>query len=343
MEETGERYWRGNYWAAYLITALTGEKIIVDSDTVNRYYPYSLLYYNESRNENYVFLRGHGSAERDRAVKLIGLLDALDINFAKKEIGEAWLVYGIRGPIFEKTFKVPVPAEIPSLDLYRISSSQGFLTLTFQNKNIGNGLDFRLNAEIPGYSSTSKRFLSDEKTIQMRIPYPRESSIKIKYYVDYQRLKIGSTVKALDYSIAEDERVERGTDLVFLSGFPPPQVRIRDKKMRICEKVAQFEINESAGKDFRRIRLYFYSPFEFSHPYWYGNYDQKVRIEINGTFYAENILKEGDNVIEILEDRPSVLAKNGPNIITLRFEYQFPFNFAPVWKTSALLEKIEFD
>ena len=343
MEDTGERYWRGNYWTAYLITALTGERIIVDSDTVNRYYPYSLFYYNESQNENYVFLRGQGSEERMRAVRLINLLDTLDAEFEKEMIGDTWLVYGIRDPVFEKTFKVPPPDKIPDLVLNRISSSKGYLTLSFQNDDIGKNLEFRVNAEIPGYSTASKRLMADEKMIQLRIPYPRKSPFKIKYYVEYQRQIIRSSVRELAYSLSEDELKEKGSDIVYLTGFPPPQVSIHGKKMRICERVARIEISEFLGKKMHRLRLYLHSPFEFSHPYWYGRYDQTVTIEINGKFYSENILKEGENVVEIDGNGGSVFAKTRPNILTLRFEYHFPFYFAPVWRTSALLEKIEID
>ncbi len=343
MRETGEEYWRGNYWTAYFLTALSGEDIIVDSDTVNRYYPYSLLYYNESPKENFVFLRGAGSLERDRAVRLLSLLDSLGAHYEKKEMGDAWLVYGVSDPVFEKTFKVPVPSKSPDLSLTQISSSEGYLNLDFQNNGIEDGLEFRINVEIPGYSSTSKRLMSHEKETRLRIPYPRNGPFKIKYYVDYQRLVIRSSIRELFYTAPENDRDEQLNGIVYLKGFPPLQIDIHGKKMRICEKVARLEIAEVQGRKIRKIRLYLHSPFEFSHPYWYGDYDQKVSIEINGSHYADKILNEGDNVIEIEQNSKSFFAERRPNTIALRFAYHFPFSFTPIWRTSVLLERIEIE
>lgn len=102
-------------------------------------------------------------------------------------------------------------------------------------------------------------------------------------------------------------------------------------------------ISEDAVKEMHKIRLHLYSPFEFSHPYWYGDYSQKVSIGINGSFYAEKILNEGDNVVEIEGDGNGFFSKKEPNTITLKFEYQFPFYFTPIWRTSVLLERIEIE
>ncbi|MDH5744283.1 MAG: hypothetical protein OEZ52_12105, partial [Candidatus Aminicenantes bacterium] len=89
--------------------------------------------------------------------------------------------------------------------------------------------------------------------------------------------------------------------------------------------------------------LYLYSPFEFFHPYWYGENYQTVRIEINGSHLADKILKDGYNMVEIDGNNKNWLPEKGTITITLRFKYQLPFNFAPLWMTAVLLEKVKIE
>jgi hypothetical protein len=113
--------------------------------------------------------------------------------------------------------------------------------------------------------------------------------------------------------------------------------------MRVCEKVVKIEINNIFRRRVHKIQLYLYSPFEFFHPYWYGDNFQKVRIEINGSYFADKILKYGNNVVEIDGNSKNSFLKRETNTITLRFKYQLLFNFAPLWRTSALLEKVKIE
>jgi len=53
----------------------------------------------------------------------------------------------------------------------------------------------------------------------------------------------------------------------------------------------------------------------------------------------EERIEDGKNVIEFEIKAPHF--KNRSNIITLKFKYHLPFEFAPLWKTSALLGRIE--
>lgn len=341
MKDTGKQYWRGDYWTAYLITALSKENIIVDSTTVNRYYPYTLSYYNKSQSENFIFLRGPHHFEGRLAARFIDILDALNIEFKKEKIGDTWLIYDVKYPVLKRIFIAPVPSQIPNLVLSQASSLKGHLYLNFQNKETEKDLEYRVNVEIPGYSSVSRRFMSDSKEINVRIPFPRKKSFKIIYYVEYERLKIKSTVRELSHYPSDDELKER-RKIVYLAGFRPA-VDIQGKKMRVCEKVVKIEINNIFRRRIHKIQLYLYSPFEFSHPYWYGDNYQTVRIEINGSYLADKILKDGNNVVEIDGNSKNSLLKKETNTITLRFKYQLFFDFAPLWKTSALLEKVKIE
>jgi len=340
MKDTGKQYWRGDYWTAYLITALSKENIIADSYTVNRYYPYTLLYYNESQSENYIFLRGPGHVERDRAERLIDLFDTLNIDFKEEKVGDAWLIYDVKYPVLRRIFSASALSKIPNLVLSQVSSSRGYLNLYFENKEIGEGLEYRITVDIPGYSSVSRRFMLDDKEIHVRIPFPRKKSFKIRYYLEYERLKINSTIREISYSPSDDEIEDRRANIVYLSGVRPA-VDIQGTRMRICEKVAKIEVNNIFKGRAHKIQLYLYSPFEFFHPYWYGDNYQTVRIEINGSHLTDKILKDGYNVVEIDGNSKTGLPEKGTITITLRFKYQLLFSFAPLWRTSALLEKAE--
>jgi len=340
MKDTRKQYWRGDYWTSYLITALSKENILVDSYTLSRYYPYTLLYYNESQSENYVFLRGTGHAEGDRAERLIDLFDALNIDFKEEKVGNASLIYDVKHPVVKRIFSSSVPTKIPKLQLTQISSSRGYLNLYFENKEIEENLEYRIAVDIPGYSSASRRFFPDDKQIHLRIPFPRKESFKIRYYLEYERLKINSTIQELSYSLSDNELEGRRANIIYLTGFRPA-VSMQGTRMRICEKVAKIEVNNVfKGRD-HKIRLHLYSPFEFFHPYWYGDNYQTVRIETNGSHLTDSILQDGYNVIEIEVNSKNWLPKKGTITITLRFKYQLPFSFAPLWMTSALLEKVE--
>jgi len=342
MKETGKQCWRGDYWTAYLITALSKENIIVDSYTVNRYYPYTLLYYNESQSENYIFLRGPGNVERDRAERLIDLLDTLNIDFKEEKVGDAWLIYDVKYPVLRRTFSASIPFKIPNLVLSQVSSSRGYLNLYFEKKEIGKGLEYRITVDIPGYSSVSRRIMLDNREIHVRIPFPRKKSFKIRYYLEYERLKINSTIRELSYSPSDDELEGRRANIIYLSGVRPA-VDIQGTRMRVCEKVTKIEVNNIFRGRAHKIQLYLYSPFEFFHPYWYGENYQTVRIEINGSHLADKILKDGYNMVEIDGNNKNWLPEKGTITITLRFKYQLPFNFAPLWMTAVLLEKVKIE
>jgi hypothetical protein len=181
----------------------------------------------------------------------------------------------------------------------------------------------------------------DSKEINVRIPFPRQKFFKIRYYVEYQRLRVASTVQELWYHPSDDELEERRR-IVSLSGFRPA-IEYKGKEMRVCEKIVSMEFNNIFRKKAHKIQLYLYSPLEFSHPYWYGDYFQQVRIEINGLFHSDNILQDGHNVVEIGGNGQSPVIKEGTNTITLSFKYHLLFEYAPRWKISALLEKVEFE
>jgi len=357
MEITGEKYWAGDFWAVILVTGLSGEKLVGWSYSLEDYFPYRLNYFNRGDNNNYVFFKEVGSyAVKFKEIlphitknldnylgqgnHLINLLERLNIKAEVERIGDyCLLIYDIRAPVFPLAIQAPIPHQIPEIELKKIESSKVYLSLTLRNKTISENSGFRLHIEIPGYSSKVKGFSSENQEIKMRIPFPRKKSFMIKYYLDYVGLKISSTVREVSFSPSARYLRKRKKEVVYLSGFGP-KVGVSERKMKVCEKEAKFEINKKLEKR-SKVRLHLYSPFRFFHPYWYGEYFQEVKIYVNGRYLAEKRLEDGENVIE-LEMRGTQLRK-GANVFTLKFKYHLPFGFARLWKTAALLDKIEIE
>jgi len=339
LDKTGVRYWSGEYWTAYQITALAGEKVIVDSSSVNRYYPYRLFYYNMNQKENKIYLNGEGSRERDQAKSLISMLTALGVDYKKKEIGNCWLIYDVQGPIYPRTLFGPVPSRLPQLDAPQIRASEGYLNLAFKNLSPGEDLAFRLNVEVPGFSTAAKRFSLADKEIPIKIPFPEAASFKIQYHVDYQGIKIPSTLRETSYQPSAVEFGRNREGAVFLYGFGAV-VKFDDQKLRVCEKEVMFQWNGSVEKG-KKLRLHLYSPFEFSHLHWYGDYFQEVEAFCENRRILAARLQDGENIIGLSLDDVSL--KEGSRIIKLKFKYHLPFSFAPFWKTAALLGKISVE
>jgi hypothetical protein len=341
MEGTGKKYWQGDYWTAYLVTAIAKEKLIVDSYNFNRYPPYRLDYYNQDQNENFIFLRGPDSRERRSAVYLTDLLQVCGVRYKKKVIGECWLVYDIENPVTPRIFldpmvmETPVPARLPQLKLTQIRSSKGYLQLIFTNEDIGESPPFRVYAEIPGYSQRARVFSLGDREVELRIPFPPENSFKINYFVDYLGFKIGSSVRETIYSPPVAEWGKKGR-VAYLSGFGP-ETSFFGKKMKVCEKEAILEIFNPRKRKMK-VSFSLYSPLQFSHTYWYGKYSQEVEISVNGHPLGKVPLKDGENMVGMVIE--SSFWKPGANRIALDFKYHLPLGFAPTWRTAALLEKI---
>lgn len=355
MEMTGEKYWAGDYWQVNLLTGLSEEERIGWSYTHEKYFPYRLWYFNHGENNNYVFFKETGSyalkfkeslphiagvLERffNQADDLIDLLESLDVKAKKEKIGDyCWLIYDISSPVFPLAFNVPLPQKIPKLEPVKIESSGGYLLISFENKAVSEYSGFRLHLEIPGYSSFVGGFPSGKEVIKRRIPFPKRESFKIRHFLDYKGIRIPSTSHEISYSPLAEELLGKKQKIVYLSGFGP-FVEIYGGKRRICEKEINFEINELLNEE-SKIRFDLYSPFVFSHPFWYGDYSQMVRIEINGRYLTERRIEDGENVIEV-DLKEAEIHKNR-NLIKLKFKYHLPFKFKPLWKTATLLNKIE--
>jgi hypothetical protein len=229
------------------------------------------------------------------------------------------------------------PSALPEYELMDIKCSDGYLTLTLQNNMPQEGLHLTIHTEIPGFSSAFNAVSWNKKIITVKIPFPERESFKIKYSFYYNGLRIPSSEKEIEYAPLKHELKSRKDNIVFLLGAGP-LIGTDVNKLRVLEKEVRLEINKELTKG-SHIRLYLNSPFQFNHPYWYGDYAQKISIGINNVFFTERIIADEENILEI--ELNGVPLQKGPNILNLKFKYHLLFSFASRWKTAALLDRIE--
>ena len=332
MAGTGNRYWQGEYWTAYLLTALSREQLIVDAYSSNRYLPYRLLYYNQRDKDNYVF---YGNP--DHAKNLEGLMTRLGIPFRKKTIDDCTLLYNIDGPVFPDVLDEKVPSWIPDLAVTHVQSQGGYLHLTFNNENTQETSSFRLNVEIPGYSSMTKLFPGTSQTITVKIPYPPGQSFTVRHYLDYKALKIPSSVHEFPYSPSGSETDKRPEAVVTLRGISPV-IHFSAKDIRYCEKESVFEVSPPAGKK-AKLRIALNSPFRFSDLNWHGEYAQQVQIRFNADPIISRELKDGLNIIEL--DMKDAKSDSGIILVTMSFRYHSFFDPISLRTFSATLEGLD--
>lgn len=332
MAGTGVRYWQGEYWTAYLLTAVSKEKIIIDSFSTNRYLPYRLLYYNQQDKDHYIL-----STEEGRAGNLEQMLTRLGIPFDKKVTGGCTLLYHIDGAVFPDVLDETAPSLIPDLNLDQIKSQDGYLQLTFINRQNQDSSSFRLHVDIPGYSSRTRVFSGKAEKIPLRIPAPFGRPFTLRHSLDYKSLEIASSVHVLPYFPSGGEPQPRKEIVVFLRGISPV-IHFTGKDVRYCDQEAALEVNAPRGKK-AKLRLVLNSPFQFSGLNWYGNYVQQVQIRLSTGAVIERDLRDGPNTIE-LEIRGGE-AQPGPRLVTMRFRYRCRFDFANLRTLSAVLKNVE--
>lgn len=339
MKKTGIRYWRGPFWAAYLLTALTGEEIIVDSFSVNRYYPYKLMYDNQGKTENFVFITQQGHRQSKMADRFIRLLDSFDLKYKKKEMENYILIYDIEAPVSPSVFVAPAYSVYPFPKLLNTYLSKGMLNMVIINSGEMMGADYWIFAEIPGYSSVVKKFPVAKGKTTLSLPSPPQKKFPVSFHLNYKGLKMANTETNIVYEGEKTGPEIRNKKITYLSGFGS-RVKINNQAMRVCFKEATIEIRQKS-KGTEKIQIHLYSPFNFNDFPWYGDYSQEIRILINGKQIQKNILKPGRNIITFsLPEREN----KSPFVqLTLLFKYHSYFNFAPYGKTSALLSKLTFN
>lgn len=344
MEKTGCRYWLADYWTAYLFTAVSAERLVVDSYSINRYPAYSLAYWNEADADAYIFLFRDDRMEKAYHSNFTRWLEALDLRYKKREIGACRLFYEVKPRLHPRALLLVPPSSLPRLELESYETVGGYLKLVFRRQEAIRSAaedEFRLVAEISEFSAVEKTFSTSDEEIRVALPFPQEKSLRVRYRLDYRGVVIPSSVGEMDYTLPEGAVAKRAAPVVFLRGIGP-EVDYQDKKRRICEKEVSLEVNRPAGElRHLNIRLSLYSPFQFSSWRWYGRYAQSVLVEVNGQSFGERVLEDGENVLGL--DVPPHFLKESGNVINLKFRYHSWFFAYPFWQVAAFLDRIELD
>jgi hypothetical protein len=340
MEETGRRYWMAEYWTSFLLTAVSKERLIVDSYTNERFLPYSLDYWNQTASDNYVFLSRAEAEDPAGYTRFMRWLEKMGVRSKRKEVEGSELVYDIEPRIFRRILFVNPPGQIPKLNLETVELREGYLHLLFRNISSGQAdMGFWLTVEIPGFSARKVPFAPAQTEIRVEIPHPIQRSFAIRYYVDYIGIKIPFSEVEIRYSLPEEPAIQRSDPVVFLRGIRP-EVPPQKPERLVCEKEAWFEVNRKSSAA-ARLRLVLDSPFEFKSWRWYGEYSQQVDIDVNGTTVGEKALDDGQNGLDI--QVAEGILKPGANLISLKFRYQRWFSSHPLWLIAAFLEKVELN
>lgn len=339
MEETGEKYWMGEYWISYLLTSLAGERVVVASYTVRRYYPYHLMYFSETAGSNWVFYLDY--ADHETVVSnLSGTLNRLQVKHERRDINRFALIYRTQGVIFPKALDFSPPEGIPEVYAERVVSSDGEIQVQFTQRTTAAAPSgsFRLRIEIPGYSSKSIP-LPKRENFLFRIPSPRKDGLKVLYLLEYAGFQVPETRRELEYSYSHQDPQPSKPGYDFLSGIGPRR-DVLERRVFVCGQEARIRVDSPGGTP-GRVSLHLFSPFYFNHPFWYEDYGQEVDIFVNDRLLSREKITDGENIIS-LEGRTG-LFRPGENIISLKFKYAFTIAHSDLWKTAALIEKITIE
>ncbi|MDH7513008.1 MAG: hypothetical protein QHH14_08690 [Clostridiales bacterium] len=344
MEKTGCRYWLADYWTAYLFTAVSAERLVVDSYSINRYPAYSLAYWEEADADAYIFLFRDDQQEKAYHSNFTRWLERVPLQSKKREVGATRLFYDIKPRFYPRALLLVPPSTFPTLELEESEALAGYLELSFRQQEApGPGAEdeFRLIAEIPEFSLAEQTFSTSDKEVRVALPYPKEKTLRVRYHLDYRGVVIPSSTAELEYTLPDEAVDRRSAPVVFLRGIGP-EVDYQGKKRRICEKDVSLEVNRPAGelRDLN-IHISLCSPFQFSGWRWYGNYAQSVQVEVNGQSFGERMLKDGENVIDLAI--PPHFLRESANVITLKFRHHSWFFAYPFWRVSAFLDRVEVD
>ncbi|MBN2207424.1 MAG: glycosyltransferase family 39 protein [Candidatus Aminicenantes bacterium] len=340
MEVTGVRYWQADYWNSYRLTAVAGERVVVHSNTVKRYVPYRLAYYNEGRRGAFVFVKNSPDARRGAA--LVTLLEGLGVPHKSRMVDGTRLVYAVDSqvfsPLFFDGFIKANPPPLPALEVEDARPGRGFLRLTFAADQAGVS-GFRVRAAIPPVSSQTRLLSPETSDNQFRLALAKAGPVEAAYSLDYFGLEIPATRRTLTLPPPAKPALQRRERVVFLKGVGP-KTAFFGTEMRVLEKEVRVELNRLKKKP-TRLRLGLYSPMEFEHTYWYGDYTQRMTALVNGVVCAEIALRDKDNAC-LVEVGPERL-RAGRNTLTLKFDYHLPLIFAPLTLTACLLESLEVE
>jgi hypothetical protein len=337
MEATGIRYWSAEYWRAYALTALSGERLIVRSFTMDRYRPYSLAYDNAGQGDSYVFMGESGSSNDRLSRNLESLLTRFEIPFRKTELGAVTLFYGIGSDVFPPVLVETPPRDLPSFAVEGVHFEEGRVLLTARFSRPMESDRFRISLEIPEYNLKRYRLAKGQDRIEAAISCPEAGSFTLRCVEEFGGLPIESTLREMILSASERPGPRAPGTIYFLRGISP-EYESGDRRIRYCGPRAVFKVIPFPGGRETRLRLSLESPFQFSGDPWHGEYRQAVVFTSGGKRLLQRDLRDGMNVIDLILP-PS--ADDRPLEIVMSSSWRAWFEFAPFRRVSEVLESIE--
>jgi len=337
VDETGEKYWKGNYWHSYLLDAVSKERIIVASTTVERYQYYQLLYDTESKGANRIFLRDVPQ-QVQKALEFTELLRRLGKRFETKAIGDWLLVYGVRGEVYDKNLLFP-PDDVPEVSLDGISAESNALVLDFSAKAPIPVGGYRINVAVPGFCAVFAP-LEPGSRFKVRIPYPAERRVRLRYYLDYEGLVLDPTQRETDCDLPAPPPGAKRDEIEDLSGFGPRE-HATGNDWQALERDVRFRVNRPLDGT-AMVTLSLFSPFMFEDIWWHGDFAQEVEILVGGKAYARRTMRDGFNTLRIEGRFPP--GPDGSVLVELKFRYQLLVSLArDHWKTASYLASLTLD
>jgi 4-amino-4-deoxy-L-arabinose transferase-like glycosyltransferase len=340
MEATGERYWASDYWVSYLLAAVSREKLIMASTTVERYPVYRLVYDTEATRTNRVFWEGYDDPapnQKKEAEDFLALLARAGKKYQTVKSGTWLLVHGIEGYVYQQNLFYP-PPEIPEVVFSGAEAAGAEIALRFTAKRPLGGGDFQLHAEVADVCSRSTPIGPGSEFI-VRIPFPPRRSVRLRYYVCHLGLLLDPTVRETEVFFPEPPPPAALDPVEFLAGVGPRE-SVTGNGWPVLERVVSIRLNRVPAKS-GLMTLGLYSPYYFNDPWWYGDFAQTAEVIVNGVSCRTLRLADGRNTFRLdLRARPFT---DGPNIITLKFAYAFVLSAKNYWKTAAFLQDLSVE
>jgi hypothetical protein len=319
MNQTRQRYWLSDYWDAYLLTAVSGEKIIVCPLSVKRYRPYELEYDNIAHPTNFLFSLDT-PAEMFYAGTLRKTLQKLGLTFKGKKLFNYVLTYDIPQWIPPFIFFRPLPVLLPELVPRRIVRMRNHWSLECQVKNPPDRMGFSGQVDIPGSFSVSSLLSLGQETAVIDFPVPPEG--KASLLTNFVGIPLRDAGHTLDLEQIPSIQNDQFLDVVPVSGLSSP-LNFMGRNGRLCSQEVKIQI--LVGKDaLSGFRIRLFSPFSFQAVSWYGLYQQSVEVFCAGASLGSYRLEDGENDIYI--PGKNISSQEEKISLKLVFRYQMAFD-----------------
>lgn len=338
MIRTGQRYWLADYWSAYLLTALTGERLIVCPLNNKRYRPYELEHDNTPHSTNYLFSLDTND-EEFYAGTLRETLGRLGMAFKGRRLFEYVLTYDISPSVPPHVLIRPFPERPPAAAPLKIVRAPHHWSLECQVRPPPEMTGFSACLNIPGSFSVSGFMFPGRETVVMDFPVPPQNRSGATLFTDFVGIPLENSTQELDLDRIPFLRAHAFPDVAPVSGLSSP-LEAFGRNGRLCSREAAFLL--PVGPDAPSgIRLRLYSPFSFRAVSWHGLYEQTVEIFEDGAPLGTYRLEDGENDIFVPLKASSVAKTTMSLKLVFRYQMAFDYDSLGFKKISALMTAVD--